>query len=68
MILIFRQRKKIILFYFILVLGFVRIHTDTLNETGFVESTLGALKGRTIHMYHIEGAGGGNFYLFIIYI
>lgn len=38
----------------------VAIHTDTLNESGFVESTLGALKGRTIHTYHTEGAGGGH--------
>ncbi|KUI70961.1 Urease [Cytospora mali] len=36
------------------------IHTDTLNESGFVESTLGAIKGRTIHTYHTEGAGGGH--------
>jgi urease subunit alpha len=38
----------------------VAIHTDTLNESGFVESTLGAFKGRTIHTYHTEGAGGGH--------
>ena len=38
----------------------VAIHTDTLNETGFVESTLAAFKGRTIHTYHTEGAGGGH--------
>jgi urease subunit alpha len=38
----------------------VAIHTDTLNESGFVESTLDALKGRTIHTYHTEGAGGGH--------
>jgi len=38
----------------------VAIHTDTLNESGFVESTLGALKGRAIHTYHTEGAGGGH--------
>ena len=38
----------------------VAIHTDTLNEAGFVESTLSALKGRTIHTYHSEGAGGGH--------
>ncbi len=38
----------------------VAIHTDTLNESGFVETTLGALKGRTIHTYHTEGAGGGH--------
>jgi len=38
----------------------VAIHTDTLNEAGFVESTLGAFKGRTIHTYHSEGAGGGH--------
>ena len=36
------------------------IHTDTLNEAGFVESTLSAIKGRTIHAYHTEGAGGGH--------
>jgi len=36
------------------------IHTDTLNESGFVETTLAALKGRTIHAYHTEGAGGGH--------
>jgi urease subunit alpha len=38
----------------------VAIHTDTLNESGFVENTLAALKGRTIHTYHSEGAGGGH--------
>ncbi|MBV8782092.1 MAG: urease subunit alpha [Phycisphaerae bacterium] len=38
----------------------VTIHTDTLNESGFVESTLAAFKGRTIHTYHSEGAGGGH--------
>jgi urease subunit alpha len=38
----------------------VAIHTDTLNESGFVETTLAALKGRTIHAYHTEGAGGGH--------
>lgn len=38
----------------------VAIHTDTLNESGFVEHTLGAMKGRTIHTYHTEGAGGGH--------
>ncbi|KAL8693489.1 MAG: hypothetical protein Q9218_001678 [Villophora microphyllina] len=36
------------------------IHTDTLNESGFVEQTIAALKGRTIHTYHTEGAGGGH--------
>lgn len=36
------------------------IHTDTLNEAGFVESTIAAMKGRTIHTYHTEGAGGGH--------
>ncbi|KAI8085471.1 urea amidohydrolase alpha subunit [Thamnidium elegans] len=36
------------------------IHTDTLNEAGFVESTIAAFKGRTIHTYHSEGAGGGH--------
>ncbi|HHS83033.1 MAG TPA: urease subunit alpha, partial [Devosia sp.] len=38
----------------------VMIHTDTLNESGFVESTVGAMKGRTIHAFHTEGAGGGH--------
>jgi urease subunit alpha len=38
----------------------VNIHTDTLNEGGFVEDTLAAIKGRTIHTYHTEGAGGGH--------
>ena len=38
----------------------VMIHTDTLNESGFVENTLGAIKGRTIHAFHTEGAGGGH--------
>ena len=38
----------------------VAIHTDTLNESGFVEATLGAFKGRTIHTFHTEGAGGGH--------
>ncbi len=38
----------------------VAIHTDTLNEAGFVEATLAAFKGRTIHTYHTEGAGGGH--------
>jgi urease subunit alpha len=38
----------------------VMIHTDTLNESGFVEDTIGALKGRTIHAFHTEGAGGGH--------
>ena len=38
----------------------VMIHTDTLNESGFVEHTVGALKGRTIHAFHTEGAGGGH--------
>lgn len=36
------------------------IHTDTLNESGFVEQTIGAFKNRTIHTYHTEGAGGGH--------
>ena len=36
------------------------IHTDTLNESGFVETTVAAFKGRTIHTYHTEGAGGGH--------
>ncbi|MEM8594350.1 MAG: urease subunit alpha [Pseudomonadota bacterium] len=38
----------------------IAIHTDTLNESGFVEETLAAFKGRTIHTYHTEGAGGGH--------
>jgi len=38
----------------------VMIHTDTLNESGFVEDTLAAFKGRTIHAFHTEGAGGGH--------
>src|SRR5256885_2350524 len=38
----------------------VAIHTDTLNETGFVEDTIRAIGGRTIHTYHTEGAGGGH--------
>jgi hypothetical protein len=38
----------------------VMIHTDTLNESGFVESTVDAIKGRTIHAFHTEGAGGGH--------
>ena len=38
----------------------VMIHTDTLNESGFVEDSIAAFKGRTIHAYHTEGAGGGH--------
>jgi urease subunit alpha len=38
----------------------VAIHTDTLNESGFVETTLAAFRGRTIHTFHTEGAGGGH--------
>ena len=38
----------------------VQLHTDTLNESGFLEDTLAAIRGRTIHMYHTEGAGGGH--------
>lgn len=38
----------------------VNIHTDTLNESGFVEKTIEAFEGRTIHTYHTEGAGGGH--------
>jgi urease subunit alpha len=38
----------------------VAIHSDTLNETGFVEDTIAAIRGRTIHTYHTEGAGGGH--------
>ncbi|KAF3635582.1 Urease subunit alpha [Capsicum annuum] len=40
--------------------GKVNIHTDTLNESGFVEHTIAAFKGLTIHTYHSEGAGGGH--------
>ncbi|KHN44420.1 Urease [Glycine soja] len=45
---------------FPLIYLFVNIHTDTLNESGFVEHTIAAFKGRTIHTYHSEGAGGGH--------
>jgi urease alpha subunit len=38
----------------------VMIHTDTLNESGFVETHVAAIKGRTIHAFHTEGAGGGH--------
>ena len=38
----------------------VAIHTDTLNEAGYLESTLAAIGGRPIHTYHTEGAGGGH--------
>jgi urease subunit alpha len=38
----------------------ITLHTDTLNESGFVESTIAAFKGRTIHAFHTEGAGGGH--------
>ncbi len=38
----------------------VMIHTDTINESGFLEHTIGAIKGRTIHAFHTEGAGGGH--------
>ena len=38
----------------------VMIHTDTLNESGFVENTIKAIAGRTIHAFHTEGAGGGH--------
>ncbi|HEX9833955.1 MAG TPA: urease subunit alpha, partial [Mycobacterium sp.] len=38
----------------------VALHTDTLNEAGFVEGTIGAIDGRSIHAYHTEGAGGGH--------
>lgn len=38
----------------------VQLHTDTLNESGFVEETLSAIGGKTIHAYHVEGAGGGH--------
>lgn len=38
----------------------IAIHSDTLNESGFVDDTIGAFKGRTIHTYHTEGAGGGH--------
>ncbi len=40
--------------------GQVAIHTDTLNESGFVDDTIAAFKGRAIHTYHTEGAGGGH--------
>ncbi|KAJ1391607.1 Urease, beta subunit [Sesbania bispinosa] len=45
---------------YIHLFSFVNIHTDTLNESGFVEHTIAAFKGRTIHTYHSEGAGGGH--------
>ena len=38
----------------------VALHADSLNEAGFVESTLGAIAGRSIHAFHVEGAGGGH--------
>ena len=38
----------------------VAIHTDTLNESGYVEDSIAAIDGRTIHTYHTEGAGGGH--------
>ena len=38
----------------------VAVHTDTLNESGFVEDSIAAFDGRTIHTYHTEGAGGGH--------
>ena len=38
----------------------VAIHTDTINEAGFVEDTIAAIAGRAIHTYHTEGAGGGH--------
>ena len=38
----------------------VALHADTLNEAGFVENTMAAIKDRVIHMYHTEGAGGGH--------
>lgn len=38
----------------------VHLHTDTINEFGFYEDTMAAIAGRTIHMYHTEGAGGGH--------
>ena len=38
----------------------ITIHTDTLNESGFVDDSIAAMKGRTIHTYHTEGAGGGH--------
>ena len=38
----------------------VTIHTDTLNESGFIDDSIAAMKGRTIHTYHTEGAGGGH--------
>ena len=38
----------------------VALHADTLNESGYVEDTIAAIDGRTIHSYHTEGAGGGH--------
>jgi urease len=38
----------------------ITIHTDTLNESGYVDDSIAAMKGRTIHTYHTEGAGGGH--------
>ena len=38
----------------------VHLHTDSINEYGFCEDTMAAVEGRTIHMYHVEGAGGGH--------
>ena len=38
----------------------ITIHTDTLNESGYVDDSLAAIKGRAIHTYHSEGAGGGH--------
>ena len=38
----------------------ITIHTDTINESGFVDDSIAAMKGRTIHTYHSEGAGGGH--------
>ena len=38
----------------------VALHADTLNEAGFLENTMAAIKDRVIHMYHTEGAGGGH--------
>ena len=38
----------------------IALHADTLNEAGFMEDTMEAVKGRVLHMYHTEGAGGGH--------
>jgi hypothetical protein len=53
-------RRAFIYLLVTIALNQATIHTDTLNEAGFVESTIAAFKGRTIHTYHSEGAGGGH--------